>query len=161
MAYDLQAAAANLQQQVASGGITQAQADAELNRLRGLNQQEGGIDLQAAAANLQQQVASGGITQAQADAELNRLRGLNQQAAPAQPGYRAEPISAEALQQRGVPQGVAQVTSAQDLLNKNTFNQAIDANRFNEQSPFGSSGWTTDPATGQLIRTTQLNPCGS
>ena len=94
MAYDLQAAAANLQQQVASGGITQAQADAELNRLRGLNQQEGGIDLQAAAANLQQQVASGGITQAQADAELNRLRGLNQQAAPAQPGYRAEPISA-------------------------------------------------------------------
>lgn len=40
MAYDLQAAQANLQDQVAKGWINQAQADAELNRLRGENQAE-------------------------------------------------------------------------------------------------------------------------
>ncbi len=159
MPYDLEAARANLQQQVASGGISQAQADAELNRLSTLNAQEtGGVDLAAAEANLAQQVASGGITQGQMDAELGRLRGLAQTApGPAAPRP-AQPLTASQLQAGGAPAGVAEITALQAALNQSAAQQQAGLNRFTEASPFGTSEWLQDPATGQLVRQTTMNP---
>lgn len=91
--FALQQAQANLQQQVASGGINQAQADAELQRLQGLLATN--TELQQAQANLQQQVSSGGINQAQADNEFNRLFQLvasGQSIAPPQQQKPAGPV---------------------------------------------------------------------
>lgn len=72
MADSIYDARANLQEQVKTKGITQAQADAELARLIGTGY---GLNsaLTDAKNNLAAQVKSKGITQAQADAELQRL----------------------------------------------------------------------------------------
>lgn len=79
----LNKARADLAAQVASGAISQAQADAELNRIS--SQMGTNPNMQGAWGDLQKQVDSGAITQAQMDAELGRLGGIYGTAKPGQP----------------------------------------------------------------------------
>jgi hypothetical protein len=86
---DLAAAQASLNQQVASGGINQAQTNFEMDRLRAQNSANTpalptpppaatpapaqAVDLNEAKKSLDYQVATGGINQSQANFELERL----------------------------------------------------------------------------------------
>jgi len=133
----LAAARANLQQQVASGGITQGQADAELNRLT-KEIQALPPALQDAKANLQQQVTSGGINQAQANNELIRLQGLANQSQPqVSPGLKLDTASDVFNATSEVARGA---TPAGNILTNP-----------NVSNPLGGQTVSIDPVTGQPI----------
>lgn len=183
----LQNAKANLDAQVRSKGITQAQADAELQRLTQLEQSSPYI--RDAQNNLNQQVASGAITSGQAAAELERLR--NQESAGpsvvtpnTQPGLDQARASLQDQVAKGwISQGAADAelqrlrTSAQspyassdlsldtpsDVVNavfdtsKGAQTQGNLLTNANQEGPFGSSSVTIDPITGQPKVTQSLS----
>lgn len=126
-----------LQQQVTSGGINQAQADQEYARR---SQQVATLPpaLQKAQLDLQGQVNAGGINQATADNELYRQQGLADTTNP-QPD-------------KNVPLDTASdVIKATSDVARNVTPQGQLLTNANQSNPFGSQTVTIDPVTGQPI----------
>ncbi len=145
----------NLAGQVASKGITQAQADAEINRVQGLwdtynkgsaanvgAQLAGaqGFDINKAYRDLSAQVASGGINQAQMDAQM----AINQKMAFPDFGNTAQGQAAS-------------IANTQGMLNNQNMQQQAQYNRVNEYNPYGQSEYRQNP-DGSYSRISSLSP---
>lgn len=177
-AIDLNQARASLQQQVASGGITQQQMDAELNRLSGLaGNQSAGDPLQAARENLMLQVQSGGITEQQMKDELGRLA-YNNAMQGLQPQIDRGDITPEQAEQEanrqrssagllppnapGIGANIELGTAMGDIQGQAAANnyaaaQNANLNRLDEQGPYGSATYVRDPETGKVTRNYNLS----
>lgn len=135
---------AELDKQVASGGINQAQADQELAR-RAQQMASMSPALQQNAWNVQQQVASGAINQAQADQEIYRLTATENATQPNTNVNLTDKSTTSEVQNQIADSAKAYAMSGNLISNPNQVND------------FGSSNVTIDPITGQPTVTQKLS----
>ena len=126
----------DLDQQVASGGINQAQADAEYQR-RAQQMASMSPALQKTAWEVQSQVGPGGINQAQADQEIS-AQGYRENQTQPNTNTSLTDKSTTADVQNQIADSAKAYTSGGNLLTNP-----------NQQNDFGSQTTTIDPITGQ------------
>lgn len=149
---NLQSVWDELQRQVSTKGISQEQANAELQRQMNMGSAPAqsvyapntpvpptstlSPYLQQAQQNLANQVASGGINQSQANLELERLKGIEQQTSPSVGANLPLSSASDVINATGALGKQSQV--AGNLLTNP-----------NQQNDFGSQTLEIDPLTGQ------------